>query len=79
MRNSAAITDMSDTFRVESAPQHREYAPATATTRWVVDGIRAAFAGRLGEPPVVAAAATAAALLLSALAWGTRTFRRQNA
>lgn len=52
---------------------------AVMPTRWVVDGVRVAFAGQVASTATVIGSVAPLALLVVALAWGAQTFRRANA
>ncbi|GAA2734845.1 ABC transporter permease [Pedococcus aerophilus] len=47
--------------------------------RWVVDAVRTAFSGDFATSPMIWGTAWAAALFVLAVAWGTSTFRKENA
>ena len=47
--------------------------------RWVVDAVRTAFAGDFATSPMVWGSVWAAVLFVAAVAWGTATFRKENA
>jgi ABC-2 type transport system permease protein len=47
--------------------------------RWVVDAVRTAFAGDFATSPMVWGSVWAAVLFIAAVAWGTATFRKENA
>lgn len=60
-------------------PAWLRWLSAAMPTRWVVDGVREAFAGHVATPGVAIAGTIALVLLLGSLAWGSSTFRRANA
>jgi ABC-2 type transport system permease protein len=47
--------------------------------RWVVDAVRTAFSGDFATSPMVWGSVWAAVLFVLAVAWGTATFRKENA
>jgi ABC-2 type transport system permease protein len=47
--------------------------------RWVVDAVRTAFSGDFATSPMVWGSVWAAVLFVAAVAWGTATFRKENA
>jgi len=47
--------------------------------RWVVDAVRTAFSGDFATSPMVWGSVWAAVLFVAAVAWGTSTFRKENA
>ena len=47
--------------------------------RWVVDAVRTACAGDFATSPMVWGSVWAAVLFVAAVAWGTATFRKENA
>jgi len=47
--------------------------------RWVVDAVRTAFSGEFATSPMVWGSVWAAVLFVAAVAWGTSTFRKENA
>jgi ABC-2 type transport system permease protein len=47
--------------------------------RWVVDAVRTAFSGDFATSPMIWGTVWAAVLFVLAVAWGTSTFRKENA
>ncbi|GAB3072508.1 MULTISPECIES: ABC transporter permease [unclassified Phycicoccus] len=47
--------------------------------RWVVDAVRTAFSGDFASSPMIWGTVWAAVLFVLAVAWGTSTFRKENA
>ena len=47
--------------------------------RWVVDAVRTAFSGDFATSPMIWGSVWAAVLFVLAVAWGTATFRKENA
>jgi ABC-2 type transport system permease protein len=47
--------------------------------RWVVDAVRTAFSGDFATSPMVWGSVWAGVLFVAAVAWGTATFRKENA
>jgi ABC-2 type transport system permease protein len=47
--------------------------------RWIVDAVRTAFSGDFASSPMIWGTAWAAVLFVLAVAWGTSTFRKENA
>jgi ABC-2 type transport system permease protein len=47
--------------------------------RWVVDAVRTAFSGDFATSPMIWGSVWAGVLFVAAVAWGTATFRKENA
>jgi ABC-2 type transport system permease protein len=47
--------------------------------RWVVDAVRTAFSGDFATSPMIWGSVWAGVLFVTAVAWGTATFRKENA